>query len=114
MEAVSFPVPAPPFSIGAEQWPGLAKLTEECGELLQVLGKIVGSGGGGEYADGTVYDVQSRLIEEMGDVTAAMRFFAEHNDLNLLAIRNRSTSKYHVFSRWRREEGRAVSGKEEG
>lgn len=35
------------FSIGGTLWPGLSKLIEECGEVLQVGGKLIGM----EFAD---------------------------------------------------------------
>jgi NTP pyrophosphatase (non-canonical NTP hydrolase) len=34
-----------PYSIGQNHWPGLARLMEEMGELQQVLGKVMASGG---------------------------------------------------------------------
>lgn len=33
------------FSLGSRTWPGLSKLVEECGEVLQIAGKIMGTGG---------------------------------------------------------------------
>ena len=32
---------AGPYSIGSDVWPGLSKLAEESGEVVQVIGKIV-------------------------------------------------------------------------
>lgn len=34
-----------PYGIGSDVWPGLGKAQEEMGELLEVLGKIIGAGG---------------------------------------------------------------------
>lgn len=59
--------PAPPYSIGSSHLPGLSKLTEECGELTQVLGKVLGMGSAGDHWDGT--NLRKRLIEEMGMCT---------------------------------------------
>ena len=71
--------PAGPYEIGSSTWPGLAKLTEEAGELVQVLAKLVGASGRETYYDGT--DLRARLIEECGDLTAAIAFFTEANGL---------------------------------
>lgn len=29
------------FSIGSKRWPGISKLIEECGEVLQIAGKLM-------------------------------------------------------------------------
>jgi hypothetical protein len=34
-----------PFAIGSDAWPGTSKLLEEQGELVQVLGKLMATGG---------------------------------------------------------------------
>jgi len=69
--------PAGPYEIGSDRWPGLAKLAEEAGELIQVLAKLVGASGRERYYDGT--DLRERLVEECGDLTAAIAFFTETN-----------------------------------
>ena len=59
---------------------GLAKLTEEIGELIQVAGKKMA------YADGThpdgKGDLNSRMQEEMGDVIAAIKFASDKLELD--------------------------------
>ena len=42
----------PPFSIGSDTWPGLAKIAEEAGEVLQVIGKLLAYPDG-QFPDGT-------------------------------------------------------------
>jgi len=63
---------------------GLAKLTEEIGELIQVAGKKMA------YADGThpdgKGDLNSRMQEEMGDVVAAIAFVSKKLKLDVIAI----------------------------
>lgn len=84
------------YSIGSKVWPGLSKMIEECGELLQVAGKLIGSGGETAHWDGT--DLRERLIEEMGDVTAALIFFSEHNEVP--GIADRAERKLDLFEEW--------------
>jgi hypothetical protein len=62
------------FSIGSKVWPGASKVIEEIGELMQVLGKLIAVAGDTKHWDG---DLRPRLVEEMGDLTAALMFF--HN-----------------------------------
>ncbi|WP_433044630.1 hypothetical protein [Dactylosporangium sp. CS-033363] len=92
--------PAGPYEIGSTTWPGLAKLAEEAGELVQVLAKLVGASGRTEYYDGT--DLRARLIEECGDVMAALAFFTETNALGP-AVAARADAKLAVFRRWHAE-----------
>lgn len=73
-----------PYSIGSDAWPGLSKLIEECGETIQVAGKLMGTGGAVEHWDGS--NLGDRLIEEIGDLQAAIEFFVETNDLDIFRI----------------------------
>lgn len=41
----------PMFAIGSPVWPGLSKLAEEAGETLQVVGKLMGTGGESAHWD---------------------------------------------------------------
>lgn len=86
------------FSIGQEVWPGLGKLVEEMGELNQVLGKLIGAEGADVHFDGSI--LRLRLIEELGDVHAAILFFTEKNNLNPRKIVERSQHKIHLFGEW--------------
>lgn len=90
------------FAIGDTSWPGLGKLVEEMGELHQVLGKIIALRGEHEqYWDGT--DLIERLIEELGDVRAAMIFFSETNDISKRLIHQRADIKLEKFRYWHNE-----------
>jgi NTP pyrophosphatase (non-canonical NTP hydrolase) len=89
--------PAGPYEIGSDLWPGLAKLAEEAGELIQVLAKLVGASGRDRYYDGT--DLRERLVEECGDLTAAIAFFTETNGLGA-EVDARARQKLALFRHW--------------
>lgn len=94
---------APAFAIGADVWPGLAKVVEEAGELLQVAGKIIALGGETNYFDGT--DLRSRLTNELADLEAAISYLLGSNleELDLDELASRSEAKFELFERWHRE-----------
>lgn len=98
-----------PYGIDSNVWPGLAKLMEEMGELQQVLGKVMAcTGKDALYWDG--HSLRPKLIEEMGDVRAAMIFFAEANGIGKKYIHDRADLKLTKFRFWRKE-GRSPSKK---
>jgi len=65
------------FSIGSKVWPGMSKVIEEMGELQQVFGKLMGTGGEANHWDGS--DLRKRVLEELADVYAAVQFFVAQN-----------------------------------
>lgn len=87
----------PPYTIGAERWPGVAKLAEEAGEFQQVFGKLIATDGEAKHWDGS--DLRARLIEEAGDLYAAVLYFAEANDLKD-AVEIRAAEKLARFRGW--------------
>lgn len=89
---------APPFAFGSDIYPGLAKLIEEAGEVQQVAGKLVMTGGRVEHWDGT--DLRARLQEEIADLMAACRFVAEAAGLVTASIADRSLRKLRQFREW--------------
>jgi NTP pyrophosphatase (non-canonical NTP hydrolase) len=89
--------PAGPYEIGSDLWPGLAKLAEEAGELIQIVAKLVGASGRARYYDGT--DLRERLVEECGDLTAAIAFFTETNGLGT-EVDARARAKLALFRHW--------------
>lgn len=93
-----FGVP-PMFAIGSPVWPGLSKLDEEAGEVVQVIGKLMGTGGLTQHWDGS--DLRQRLVEEIGDVMAACEFVAQTNDLET-EVEIRRRDKLALFYRWHR------------
>lgn len=92
------------YSIGSRNWPGLAKLTEEAGEVIQVAGKIIAANGETEHWDMTGTDVSmlaERLEDELADVTAAIVFLTEHNPLlDTGRINTRANEKLALFRQW--------------
>lgn len=87
-----------PYAIGGAKWPGASKALEECGELVQVLGKLIGAGGATAHWDGT--DLRARLVAEIADVRAALDFFVEVNDLPADEIDKRTARKRTTYHRW--------------
>lgn len=90
----------PALAIGSDTWPGLAKLAEECGELLQVIGKLIAYPDS-PHPDGS--DLLIRLGEEMGDVLGAIAFVRERNELPE-GVDSRSRAKLMRFSAWHEAE----------
>ena len=88
-----------PFGIGSEVWPGLAKVAEEAGELLQVLGKLVATAGRPEYYDGS--DLRARLVEECGDLLAAIGYLTAANGIED-EVERRAAGKREIFDDWHR------------
>jgi NTP pyrophosphatase (non-canonical NTP hydrolase) len=89
------------FNFGSTNWPGLAKLIEECGEVIQVAGKIMATNGEVAHWDGT--DLRDRLQEEIGDLVAAIGFVGEYNDLDLDTVEKRIDKKAELFEKWHKE-----------
>jgi len=87
------------FSIGSRVWPGTSKLIEEMGELGQVLGKLIAVAGATDHWSG---DLRKMLVEELGDVSAAVRFFVVHNMAReeVQAFHARVSAKIEKFNGW--------------
>ena len=87
------------FSIGGTVWPGTSKLIEEQGELIQVLGKLMATAGDTTHWSG---DLRKMLVEEIGDLSAAILFFQVHNltpdEIREVAIR--ANKKLALFQEW--------------
>ena len=82
---------------------GLAKLSEESGELLQVAGKmlqypILQTALNQIHPDGT--NLRDRMQEEMGDLLAALDFVRVKLGLNHQAIIDRWQTKLKLFNQW--------------
>lgn len=91
------------FAIGSDVWPGVSKLIEENGELGQVLGKLIGTGGQVNHWDGS--NLAHRMEEEVADTLAAIDFVIENNPEHLKAYRiaNRRNEKLKLFREWHRK-----------
>jgi NTP pyrophosphatase (non-canonical NTP hydrolase) len=90
------------FAIGDKQWPGISKLVEEAGEVLQVCGKLQGTGGQVNHWDGT--DLKVRLEEELGDLVAAIDFVVDHCDVDGGAVERRAAKKRSLFREWHNQQ----------
>lgn len=89
------------YAIGDDEWPGISKLIEECGEVIQVCGKLLATHGEAAHWDGT--NLHRRLADELGDLQAAIRFVQLKNpNLDPEAIRSRADEKLELFLRWHR------------
>ena len=89
------------FQLSASNWPGLAKLVEESGEVLQVCGKLMANGGQNHHWDGT--NLRDRMETELGDLQAAILFAIEYNQLDTVKIAQRTMEKLQLYEKWRRE-----------
>lgn len=57
-----------PFAIGGNVWPGVSKLIEEAGEVIQVCGKLIQTSGAHQHRDGS--NLKERLEDEIADLMA--------------------------------------------
>lgn len=87
------------FAFGDSSWPGLAKLNEECGEVLQIIGKIMMIHGGINHWSG---NLRTMLRDEIGDLSAAILFLRIHvfTDAENAQIRARIDEKSRKFETW--------------
>ena len=79
-----------------EKWRGIGKLTEECGEVLQLLGKAVAFPSG-DHPDGKG-SIRDRLPAELADLKAAIEYFERVNRLRIDTIRQ--AEKVEKFTEW--------------
>lgn len=86
------------FSIGSTVCPGLSKLIEECGEVLQVAGKLIATGGTNEHWDGS--HLHRRMHDELADLIAAITFYAMNNGVNQKSLTQRAENKIEQFREW--------------
>lgn len=77
---------------------GLAKLTEECGELIQVAAKKTAYMEG-PHPDGAG-DLNTRLEDEIADVLAACHFVLGEFGLNQERVNERAVEKLNRFHLW--------------
>ncbi len=99
-----------PFGIGAGVWPGVAKAAEEAGELVQVIGKLIATAGEPAHYDGS--DLRERLVEECGDLLAAIGYLTEANGI-AAEVAARAARKRALFQGWHDAE-RARAGRSDG
>lgn len=89
---------------------GLAKLIEECGELIQVAGKKLACPDSDEHWDGAGL-LSTRLEDEIADVMAACQFVIETHMLDgRHKISERKTRKLMLFREWHAQQNDAPKG----
>ncbi len=93
------------FAFGDKEWPGIAKLNEEAGELVQVIGKLMMTHGMAEHWDGT--GLRERFVLELGDLAAAIQFVVGRvlttDEVRL--FRTRIQEKFMKFEQWHMQQG---------
>lgn len=92
---------APIFAFGNPHWPGLAKLNQECGAVIQEIGKLMMTGGDPVHWSG---DLRERLLAEIADMLAAGEFVLTEcfSAEERLRARNRMADKTSKFQHWDR------------
>lgn len=88
---------------------GLAKLIEECGELVQVCGKRLAYYTTEDHPDGGEA-LTARLEDEIGDVIAACQLVVELNQLNQRSVNLRVVRKFRLFSDWHADTENNIHG----
>lgn len=90
------------FAFGDREWPGLAKLAEEAGEVVQVVAKLVMTHGSVTYWDEPPLD--ERLVDEMADLHAALGFvLARLSPEMQRRFYERAAMKRAKFEDWHKE-----------
>lgn len=82
----------------SEAFKGIFKLIEECGEVIQVAGKL-GPFPQGDHPDGAG-PLKERLEDELADLTAASRYVIETNGLDAVRMEARARAKLKRFQDW--------------
>lgn len=81
---------------------GFTKLTEECGELVQIAAKAAAILAVNPQA--TVHwdgkPIHARLADEIGDVIAACKFVMAKHNLDQHLILDRARMKLELFNEW--------------
>ena len=83
------------FYIGARLWPGISKLVEECGEVGQVCGKIIGTAG---------LDFRAVLQDKIADALAVIDYVIARCNLDGALIADRAAARGATLHRWHREQ----------
>lgn len=88
----------PDYNFGSPVWPGLAKVIEECGEVLQIAGQIVAFPAG-NHPSGV--DIVARMNNEIADLAAAIQFLvAENGTIDTTGFVLRRDAKLRLFQGW--------------
>lgn len=90
------------FAFGDSVWPGAAKVVEESGEVLQVLGKLLMTHGDPAHWSG---DLIPLIEEEIADLEAAISVFKTLNldMLDVARMTSRTQIKIETYLDWHDE-----------
>lgn len=78
----------------------LALLAEECGEVIQVVGKILRHGYESYHPDNPSISNRQLLEKEIGDVRAAVSILTGSMDLNDLMIEGAKSAKFKTVVKY--------------
>jgi len=87
------------YTMQNTNWPGLAKVIEESGEVLQICGKIMSIRGASIYYKGE--DLRSELEDEVGDLLASLTYLIQENKLDRAKINRRVQYKLARYAIWK-------------
>lgn len=88
------------YQLSCPEYPGLAKVIEESGELGQVFGKIM-SNGGHRFDPWVGNDLGAKLDEEAADLLAALLFMVVHcPHIDEDVVFDRTHRKTALFEEW--------------
>lgn len=87
---------------------GVSKTIEECGELIQILGKKLAYWDNDNHPDGM--PISTRIENEMADVIAAIEFTAPLIGLDIDRILARKNAKLATFEGWHDTPGNNLDG----
>jgi len=97
------------FAFGDDEWPGLAKLAEESGEVLAVIGRLMATHGERVHFDGS--DLRTSLLRELADLRAASDFvLGSLSPDERGMVTELSEDKLRLFQHWHREALRPMAG----
>lgn len=86
------------FAIGDKEWPGLSKLVEECGEVIQIVGRLMQTRG--EFRQWNKLDLKTELENEIADLKAACMFVEDTCGLDFERIVERREEKLAKYRKW--------------
>lgn len=93
------------FAFGDDEWPGIAKLIEEMGEVGQVVGRLMALHG--QLATLGGIDVKRDLVKELADLQAAIDFvMGERTREERGVFTERRSTKLALFQKWHHDNRR--------
>ncbi|HRO59859.1 MAG TPA: hypothetical protein PKZ27_02905 [Rhodocyclaceae bacterium] len=78
----------------------LAMLAEECGEVVQIVGKILRHGYGSCHPDNPHLPNRRMLEKEAGDLYAVLELMLSEGDIHSCAISDHTMAKQNAFEKW--------------